>query len=177
MRRILFIPDPNPILRSPAKKYHSKDSCFSHLRRIRGSVKAYGNLLKFALSSLSSFVLDYGLFTVFALLLPHTTLFALAANVGARLISGLYNYLVNCRLVFHERGGFGTALDYVALALFILVMNQIILGASLEFLHFPLYAAKLFTELSLFLISWTVQRFVIFRRSLEAQPPASEKLR
>ncbi len=112
-----------PILEIPiATIYHDRSNSCSHFRKIRDSARIYGGLFKFALSSLSSFFLDYGLFAGFTLLLPHETLSILGANVAARLISAFYNYEVNCRFVFREKQEFRTATDYAALALLILII-------------------------------------------------------
>lgn len=156
-----------PILEIPiATIYHDRSNSCSHFRKIRDSARIYGGLFKFALSSLSSFFLDYGLFAGFTLLLPHETLSILGANVAARLISAFYNYKINCRFVFREKQEFRTAADYAALALLILVMNQFLLTLFLRVL--PVYPAKLATELSLFLISWIVQKHVIFHHGIPA---------
>lgn len=44
------------------------------------------------------------------------------------------------------------------------LMNNLVLSALIYKLKVPTYAAKPITECILFLISWTVQTFVIFQR-------------
>ena len=56
-----------------------------------------------------------------------------------------------------------SALSYFALALFILCMNNVVLLGYSAIPGIPLYVAKIFTELTLFLISYVVQKKVIFR--------------
>ena len=82
-----------------------------------------------------------------------------AANVAARAVSGGYNYMVNCRYVFHEKQNVKTALDYLLLAVLILFLNSMFL----HLLHFPVYPAKILTECTLFALSWTIQKKMIFR--------------
>lgn len=127
-------------------------------------LKRYTTALKFACSSLSSFVLDYVLFLLLSCITAPLAWGLLISNVAARLISALFNYALNKYMVFH--GGGKTSQDlpqYVLLATGILCANSLLLHAlTLLGLSAPL--AKLLTELSLFLISFSVQSLVIFRR-------------
>ncbi len=144
--------------------YHDESNSCSHFRSFRDSVRIYKDLLKFSFSSASSFVLDYCLFSLLMIFLPHTAVMVFAANVLARFVSAFYNYGMNCRFVFHTRAKVRTALDYFALAAFILVMNNLILEFFVQVIHFSVYPAKLLTECLLFFISWLVQRYFIFRK-------------
>ena len=49
--------------------YHDAGNSCSHFRRVRDSIRIYRQLFRFSAVSLSSFCLDYGLFTLFAALL------------------------------------------------------------------------------------------------------------
>lgn len=80
--------------------YRDKDNSHSHFRAFGDSVRIYKEILKFTLSSLSSFLLDYMLFSLLLLFLPHTAIAILLANIAARIVSSFYNYTVNCRFVF-----------------------------------------------------------------------------
>lgn len=143
--------------------YRDQGNSTSHFRVFRDSVRIYRDILKFALSSLSSFVLDYMLFSILMFFLPHTAAAALLANVTARIISACYNYAMNCRFVFHTKKRIGTAAGYFALAAFILVMNSLILETFVQILHMSVYPAKLLTECLLFVLSFLIQNGMIFR--------------
>lgn len=144
--------------------YQDRENSTSHFRAVWDSIRIYKDLLKFTLSSFSSFVLDYLLFAFFMFCLPHTAMFVLGANILARLVSAFYNYCMNCYFVFHKEKKIQTAMQYFELAAFILVMNNIILEALTQIIHMPVYPAKILTECTLFLISWLVQNFLIFAR-------------
>lgn len=144
--------------------YHDKKNSVSHFRSFRDSARIYKDIIKFSLSSLSSFVLDYILFTAIMLIVPHTAGWVLGANVSARVISAMYNYSMNCRFVFREKRRLGTALQYFALAGFILIMNNLILEFFTQILDMSVYPAKLLTECMLFVMSWLIQNFIIFRK-------------
>lgn len=144
--------------------YEDENNSTSHFRAVSDSFRIYKDLLKFTLSSFSSFVLDYLLFVFFMLCLPHTAMFVLGANILARMVSAFYNYCMNCYFVFHKEKKIGTAVQYFELAAFILVMNNIVLETLTQILGMTVYPAKILTECTLFLISWAVQNFLIFPR-------------
>ena len=153
-----------PIIEVPVQTiYHDKNNSCSHFRKIRDSIRIYRQLVKFSFISFSSFLLDYGLFVMFTLLFPGTFWFITAANIMARIISGAYNYTMNCRLVFHEKESVKTAVDYLVLAAVILFLNSMLLHGFLLNPHMPVYLAKIFTECILFIISWMIQKKVIFK--------------
>ncbi len=83
--------------------------------------------------------------------------------MGARILSGGWNYLLNCRLVFQEKQSVRTAADYGALAVLILLCNSLLLQGFSFGLGIPLYLAKILTEGTLFVISWLVQKKLIFK--------------
>ena len=146
--------------------YLDKNNSCSHFHVFRDSIRIYKDLLKFTLSSFSSFIVDYLLFVILMIILPHTAVFVFSANVCARVISAFYNYSLNCRLVFHTDRKMRTAAEYFLLAVFILVMNSLILEMFVQILHFSVYPAKILTETILFFISWMVQKKFIFKRRL-----------
>lgn len=143
--------------------YHDRENSCSHFNSVRDSFRIYKDIFKFTLSSMSSFLLDYRLFSLFMLFLPHTTAMVMAGNVTARVVSALYNYNINCRHVFHTRRKASTAFQYILLAGVILLLNNIILDFLVQSAGLSVYPAKLITECVPFIISWTVQKQLIFR--------------
>lgn len=144
--------------------YRDGNNSGSHFRAVKDSLRIYKDIFKFMLSSFSGFILDYILFSLLMIFLPHTAVPVFAANVLARLVSAFYNYCMNCRFVFHTGKKVSTALGYFELAAFILFMNNIILETFVQFLGLSVYPAKLITECVLFLLSWMIQNRVIFRK-------------
>lgn len=142
--------------------YRDEDNSNSHFRGFRDSIRIYKDILKFILSSFSGFLLDYLLFSLMLLFLPHTAVAVLLANVAARIVSAYYNYSMNCRYVFHTDRRIGGAAGYFILAGFILMMNNLILELWVQVLRVPVHPAKLLTECLLFAISWLVQKHIIF---------------
>ncbi len=107
--------------------YRDAENSSSHFHVIRDSFLIYKNIFKFTLASLSSFLLDFILFSLGTKVLagvPHGVLWS---NVLARLVSGYYNYHMNTRHVFHVKKSVKTAGEYGTLAAGILVLNSLIL--------------------------------------------------
>ena len=145
--------------------YRDKNNSTSHFHMIKDSIRIYRDLLKFAMASLSSFVLDYVLFSIILFILPQEAVFVPLANITARMVSAFYNYSINCRFVFHTHRQISTAADYFMLAGVILLLNNVILEVFFNLFHVPVYAAKVMTECTLFVLSWVVQKKIIFRKN------------
>lgn len=152
-----------PIIELPIKTiYHDEGNSCSHFRAIRDSFRIYKDIFKFVLSSFSSFILDYVLFCMLTFLFPMGAVGILFANIFARIISGGYNYILNCKFVFRSGAKPQTALQYLALAVGILALNSVFLQVYTGVFHILAYVAKILTELSLFVISFLVQKKLIF---------------
>ncbi len=156
-----------PIIEERIETVYEDNNRGSHFKTFRDSFRVYKEILKFSASSLASFAIDYGMY---ALLLAMTGAAGLAngliiSNIGARLVSGAANYTLNRKLVFRSRTGFArSAVQYAALAAFILAGNTIVLSTLVGTLGVNSLIAKLITEAVFFVISWTVQKYVIFFR-------------
>ena len=132
----------------------------SHFDTVRDSYRIYREILKFSFSSLVSFCVDYLLFCAFSVSSGTLVL----SNVLARICSGTLNYTMNKRFVFGQRGDVArSAAQYLLLAGFLLFCNTTVLKL-LAASGVNRYAAKILTELVLFLFSWSVQHRIIFRR-------------
>lgn len=143
--------------------YLDAENSTSHFRPVQDSLKVLGTMCKFVSASLASFALDYGLFMGLAALTQGRSHGLLFSNVAARLGSGTFNYLLNRNLVFRDgQDPRRTLTCYLLLAAGILLANNIVL--SVYVLVLPVWLAKICTEVTLFLVSLTVQSRVIFRQ-------------
>jgi putative flippase GtrA len=139
-----------------------RDNESSHFRPVADSVPIYAPLLTFALSSMVAFVIDM----TALLVLNALTGSLLLAVVGARIISSWGNFLTNRRLVFEhgrDKPRRTAAAQYFALVVGLLTINYLSLLA-LQVMGCPLLPAKLLTELALFVVSYGVQRRLVFAR-------------
>ena len=162
-----------PIDQLPIDTVYLAGNASSHFRPVVDSLRVYGPLLPFLLSSLAAFALDTA-----ALLVLHAVTGGLLLPVaGARLLSAAVNFAVNRRLVFRAGGldGLGrAALRYGALATVLLVANYGLL-ALLTRVGLPLLAAKLVTEVCLVAAGYLAQRHLVFRRPAAARATVAEE--
>lgn len=106
----------------------------SHFRAVRDSWRIYKLILahffRYTLSSLTSSVVDTGLFAALSWLL-HTTLteplLSLVPTISARVVSSLLNFFLNKTMVFHSHVSTGKAM----LRYYMLAIPQMLLQAGL----------------------------------------------
>ena len=131
----------------------------SHFNAFKDSFKVYKEIIKFSLSGIISFLIDYILFIVFKVVLNNITI----ANIIARAISSTINYIINKNIVFKSNKNIAKSLlEYYGLVIFILLINTLLLNL-LSIIINPILA-KLIVEIVLFIISWLVQKKLIFKR-------------
>ncbi len=119
-------------------------------------------ILKYIFSSGTSFLLDIGVFTVLTLLLGKDTKAIFIATILARILSSLYNYFMNSRVVFKNKNKQSFIYYYI------LVVVQMIISASLvSFIEtyikiFPTFI-KIVVDIIIFIVNYIVQKEVIFK--------------
>lgn len=143
----------------------------SHFRAVRDSIRIYSLIIKYLLSSGASALLDAGVFFLIK------SLFGAAASLGpipitfiaaffARVVSSLFNFFVNAKVVFGDSVGKKTMLKYYTLAAI-----QILVSAGMVFLVEKLLAItspalstliKAVVDTVLFFISFRVQHKWVF---------------
>lgn len=150
-----------PVREERIETVYIDNNSSSHFDAVRDSCRVYREILKFSASSLIGFAVDYIMFALLSLVTPGIGL----ANIGARLVSSVTNYTINRKFVFGSNRRIGTsALQYFALAAVILAGNTVVLKTLVETFGINSLLAKVATELMFFIISWTVQRYLIFYR-------------
>jgi putative flippase GtrA len=118
-------------------------------------------MTRFAAVGLASFALD----CLLLWLVQSVSGSLLVAVVVARIVSGTANFTANRLFVFRARNipWREAATKYVALAAVLLAANYALLYV-LTALGVPTIVAKVLTEVTLFGISFAVQRLVVFAR-------------
>lgn len=117
--------------------------------------------VKFACSSLISFVVDYLLCLLFVPLIG-----LVPGNALARLFSASVNFTINRNVVFKgDEDLLPAIIKYVLLALFVLVLDTVFLWIFQTLIGIPLAFAKPLTEFVVYLINFPIQgRFVYKKR-------------
>ena len=162
--------------------YESKENHQTHFKPVRDSLRIYWILLqkffKFIFASLSSFVLDILLYHLFSIGLAN--LFAASASsisdisevvftatVCARVISAVYNYLINYKFVFKSRASRGSSLiKYALLAVIQMSISAGLVSLIAFIFHLETTTfVKAVVDTLLFFLSYTIQQKIVFRAS------------
>ncbi|KXT64486.1 hypothetical protein STRDD04_01210 [Streptococcus sp. DD04] len=155
-----------PILEVPIETVYINDNQGSHFRPIRDGLMIYKNIFKFALTSLSSFVVDYNVYALALLFLTAvpTSLRILLANGIARVTSSIFNYSTNKKLVFkNDDSILKTGTGYFSLAVMLFILDTLLIRLFYAVFGLNLLLAKIIVGLLLFTISWMVQKRFIFK--------------
>ena len=143
-----------------AGRNHQNENRGTHFHPIRDSLLVAMCFLRFSAVSLFCAVLDFFLVGVFYNLTSNLLL----AVVGTRVCTAGTQYLCNHFLVFHEerQGMRSSSWRYALLAGVMLAFNYLILHFFTAVLGMSLFAAKLLTELILFVWSFGLQKTFVF---------------
>ncbi len=156
------------IVEVPIRTIYLEGNKSSHFHAIKDSARIYSVFLKFIFSSLSSSVVDIVLFSLFCSLFRNMPLpvgYIMLATVVARVISAVYNFTINYKVVFRGKGSkSAAAIKYLVLAVFIMIAS----GALVSFFHglipqSPEFVVKIPVDCVLFLVSFYVQREVVYK--------------
>lgn len=131
----------------------------SHFHPLRDAARIYSMIMRFALSSLLCFGVDYGFYTFFLHALDVTPALSYAY---ARVISSLLNYVINHIVIFGKHGGRKSFFRYYMLAAI-----QLCAGAGLVQLLYALFSyraawMKIPVDTVLFFVSFWLQRAFVF---------------
>ena len=154
-----------PIKEIEIETIYLNDNKGSHFNAVKDSFKIYREIFKFSLSSVSSFVVDFILYTILLHLFAPLKYSLQLANIVARVFSATFNFFVNRNYVFkHEKNIYKAMLHYFLLAVFILTMNTILLSILVNSLLMNKLVAKILVEITLFIVSYVVQHKFIFKK-------------
>ncbi len=163
-----------PIIEVAIDTIYIEENKSSHFNPIKDSVRIYLVFGKFLFSSLSASVLDLMLFGILCSFLrdgggvPGVS-YIVQATVFARIISAVYNFAVNYKVVFRSKSNIlAAALRYGLLAL-----CQMMASAFLVDLLFGLtggyeVVVKMAVDVILFFISFVIQREFVYRKKAES---------
>lgn len=147
----------------PIETVYINDNAATNFRPIIDSFKIYAVILKYLFSSVSSFMIDYSVFSLLIILDLFDSMSnnILLATWGARGISSVFNYAMNKSIVFQNNDK-GTFLRYYSLVIiqflcsFYSIRTLYYLGLSNVFI------LKILVDVILFFMSFYIQREWVF---------------
>jgi len=151
------------------------DNSSSHFNAFRDSFMIYKMIFSYMGSSLISFLVDYGMFTVLTLILPfilknpdrqflELSLLIILSNVGARIVSTLVNFSLNRRILLpklkRDSGILKHMGKYYLLAIVAMLLDTLLVsGMSLVISE---YIAKIIAGIVIFVFNFFAQKRVVF---------------
>lgn len=156
------------IVEVPIETIYLEDNKTSHFNPIKDSIKIYAIFLKFIISSLSSSIVDLVLFTIFLAILEERSFgnisYIMMATVLARILSAVYNFTINYKVVFKSRDNAGKAIiKYACLAVFIMLASGFLVEQIYGLTMLPEVLIKVPVDVLLFLVSFWVQREFVYK--------------
>ncbi len=156
------------IVEVPIKTIYLEENKSSHFNPILDSIRIYAVFVKFLFSSLSSSVVDIVMFSIFCGMfrnVPVAIGYVMLSTILARVISAIYNFMINYKVVFKGKGSTGkAALRYLVLAICIMLLSGGLVTFFTGLLPMvPEFVIKIPVDCILFLLSFVVQREVVYK--------------
>lgn len=145
----------------PIETVYIENNKSSHFNPLRDSMRIYFLIFRFFASSISSAIVDFSffyLFTKMSFSIPDSVL-------GARFISGWFNFYVNKNIVFNKNVNFKKSLvRYWTLVIFIGSVSSILITAIQPVIS-NVIISKAIVDCLLFITSFAIQREFIFSKN------------
>ena len=156
------------IVEVPIKTIYLEENKSSHFNPILDSIRIYAVFIKFLFSSLSSSVVDIVMFSIFCGIfrdVPVAIGYVMLATILARVISAIYNFLINYKVVFKGKGSKrAAAIKYLLLAIIIMLLSGGLVTILTGLLPIvPEFVLKIPVDCVLLLLSFVVQREVVYK--------------
>ena len=116
-------------------------------------------IVKYLFSSGSSFVIDLISFTLFNYIFNNILL----STVLARILSSLYNYLLNSRMVFKNYTKSSIFKYYILVIIQMFVSAFVVSGISYILIGVNDTIIKFFVDVIIFIVNYFVQNEVVFK--------------
>lgn len=151
------------ILEHEIETIYIENNAQSHFDTVKDSVRIYREILKFSASSFVGFLVDYAIYSILLLITENL----LISNVAARIVSAGVNFSLNRKFVFKSSTPvLKAALQYFLLAAGILIGNTLVLEYIVNTCGVHQMIAKIVTEAIFFIISWFIQKRIVFRKRM-----------
>ena len=162
-----------PVREFPIQTIYIRKNETSHFNPFRDSIRIYKVFIKFMLSSFSSFLIDILMYWLLGYILRPfiqdetliwgVSVLIITRTVLARVVSSIYNFLINKNMVFKSRSKVpSVAVKYYILAVIQLTVSALLVNYALLFIPYSTIR-KVIIDTLLFVISFMIQREWVFK--------------
>lgn len=153
-----------PIVEETIETIYINDNSESHFNPVKDSIRIYKLFIKYIFSAISSFALDIVLFAIFMKVLPNSTPHRIiTSTIIARVISSLYNYLVNSKLVFKKSRKSSIVKYFILVIIQMFASGFIVDILSKNVFSFSPTLIKVIVDSIIFVVNFFVQREWVFK--------------
>ncbi len=133
----------------------------SHFNPIKDSLKIYKLFFKYILSAVSSFLLDILLFTLFVNILNINSKI-IVATIIARIISAIYNFVINSKLVFKKSTKL-SIIKYIILSIIQMLVSGYAVNFIAQYININTTFIKILVDVVIFVANFFIQREWVFK--------------
>jgi glycosyltransferase involved in cell wall biosynthesis len=148
------------ILEHPISTVYINNNKRSHFNPILDSMKIYYVLFRFMFSSIITAIIDYLVF----ILVYSFTRNIFTSTYAARAVATGINYTLARKFVFHSTDILKTLPKFIMLVVILGFISYNLTVSFVVFLKIPVLAAKILSELTLYITNFVIQRNFIFRK-------------
>jgi len=152
----------------PIKTLYLDENTSSHFNPLTDSLSIYKVIGAFVWSSIASMVCDFSLFTLLSFLFNSLPLKVnlFIATFGARLVSSLFNFFINKKVVFSNDGSIKIVMiKYYTLCIIQVSLSYLFVYLLSSYLNFNSLLAKIIVDFILFLVSFKLQLGWVFKNT------------
>jgi len=156
------------IVQFPIQTIYINGNETSHFNPLIDSLRIYGLILKYLMSSLSAFVVDICFFCIFLSITKDVfpNMYIVISSYAAKIISCSYSYTINRKYVFENSNRpLNTVIKYFALCVIQSTFSAIGTKFLVDFLTWKEPLCKILVDTVLFFVSFQVQNVWVFRKT------------
>lgn len=154
------------IVQFPIKTIYINDNETSHFNPLIDSIRIYSLILKYLMSSLSLFVIDIVMFSIFVSLLIgiFKEYYIVISTYLAKVFSCTFGYLINKRFVFQSKGdSLVTAVKFFSLCIVQSTCSGFMTSGFVRATEWNEVLCKIIIDILLFFVSFQIQNRWVFK--------------
>lgn len=153
-----------PIEQVPISTIYIEKNQTSKFNPIKDSFSIYKLFAKYILSAVSSFVIDVILFNIFLILLNNHNVdnSIILATVIARVLSSLYNFRINAKMVFKNMSK-TSLIKYIVLVVIQMLISAFAVNYLSTVFTIEVTFIKIVIDIIIFMVNFVVQREFVFK--------------
>lgn len=154
-----------PIVEVPIETIYIEDNRTSHFNPIKDSIMIYKLFIKYIVVAISSFFIDIVLFSLFLMAYNKIGIIypIVASTVTARVLSSIYNYFINAKLVFKKMNKL-SILKYFLLVFVQMWVSAFAVSWICKAIPINPILLKVVVDTFIFIINFIIQREFIFKK-------------